>query len=207
MPSPLVPGQRLPEGVRPNHAECDTSPSTSHLSVGFCGTGSERAATSGRWAVSNATPAVHRDPHATHAHARHDRPPRRSPGRTGHLEPDHGPRRPNRLIPIPDPRPRQQAHPRISTTCFALTAPPSSRRHRRPASERYEERFVRTIRAECTDQLPQCNHQCRGQLAPSDKHLALTSPARPIERCHPSHLYRLVQQHTPLRIPRRHATQ
>jgi hypothetical protein len=40
-------------------------------------------------------------------------PAHRDLGRTGRSEPDHGTRRPNRLVPIPDPRPGHQVHLRL----------------------------------------------------------------------------------------------
>ena len=52
-----------------------------------------------------------RDP--ARAHPRRDRPPGRRLDRPAGPQPAHGPRRPDRLLPLPHPGPRRQVHPRL----------------------------------------------------------------------------------------------
>jgi putative transposase len=92
------------------------------------------------------------DPARTHP--RGDGQPGRRMDRPAGPQPDHGPRRPDRLVPLRHPGPRRQVHPphfddALASEGVKIVQTPT----RTPRANCYCERWIRTARAECTDRI------------------------------------------------------
>ena len=115
-----APGQRGDRAADPAHPTTQTAPAERrHLRAGVPAHSGARAAGLRLLPCRHDLPPApvrtvrDRGEHPARARPRSDRPPGRLLDRPAGPQPAHGPRRPDRLVPLPHPGPRRQVHQRL----------------------------------------------------------------------------------------------
>jgi putative transposase len=146
----------------------------------------------------------HGSAHPTGAHPRRHCPSHRRLGHPAGPSVAVGDRRPRQQIPVPHPGPRRQVHRRVRRGLHQRSHHGGQDPPRSPHCNPHAERFVRSVREECTDRILLLDrghtekilrdyahhfnnhrpHQGRHQLAPTDDPTVIPLPPPRIKRHH-----------------------